>query len=247
MGNNDYERFFKSCLKDKFTIKKYLPFKELIIKIFKYQYKSQQLNYIIKTDAKILIIEYVQYLLAAFRRILDEKKTDYLEEIVDYMLLINVPYSIFPGVLNAIIFKNIRRDKTLFRGYNHCIFKACEGAMNNPDKVLNDNSNLRIAEIMRTFVKYFNKPVPNNCKSIKEVREVERYYGLVGSIVAEFYLTDLDVSYLDNFLYDFINNYDYVMSYLELNGCIEERGSYYNIVQAEDLYKNYSGQKGLIK
>ncbi len=243
MKKNDYLLFFNDCLKDNFTIKKYLPFKEQIIKIFKYHYKNNDLQFLMKTIAKELIIEYVQHLLGVYRRIINEDKIENLDEYVDLLLSIDISYHIFPQALSVLVFKNMRSDNTEYYWYLTFIYRICEGVLNNKNKIVNDDSNTRIISIMKTFLKYFQKEDMKNINGNKR-GSLEVSIGMI----AEFYLTDLDVSYLDNFLDNIVNDYDNTIAYLELNGFkIDWLDNYCKVNKARDVFEVYSDQKVMIK
>lgn len=242
-----YIRFFNECLNHNMILKKYVPVQDYIFKIISFINKQKLIN---NNEIKI---EFSKTILDTFTEIMERNGLEYLDEYIDFLEAVNFGLVEYSSTLLTIIFgKEAFRDQVGLKDYlyNSHMRKICKYAADKRDNVLLLNGDSRFINLMKIFAKYV-RPLPmfGSRKTPLECQSLD-FFNIAYSIVNELYLTDIDLKYLDTFLYDLSNNYNHVMSYLELNNLLSTSITSKNVLILNnplEFIVNYSKEKKIIK
>ena len=244
MTDMDYINFFNDCLNHNMTIKKYIPIKEYIFKIFDY-FKSKDNFNRIDDDSKR---EFSYNMLKLFDRIIDENKNEDLDEYIDFLIYINANCWSFIDLLNVIVFKEDSYPKISIEEYYHylsIIFDVVIGHNNN-EMLEEFYGHSRFSKMTRLFMRNYKNPYDFRNTNY-EIAKRNSYYDIGVGVIGDIYNTDLDLASLELFLHDLVYDYENIMTYLELNGLLRDYESTYGIEHAYETLKEYDNKKKLLK
>lgn len=239
MNNQDFITFIDECLNHNMTIKKYIPVQESIYKIVEYANTSKgyPMSYINK---RIMGKD----ILGLFKNIVNEKKYDNLDEIVDFVLFLKPSNSFISRLIETIIFK-FPFERISRIDYYYAFSCICVDARDIKDEVINYNSNLRIVELIKKYLYYLNLYIANgNIKIRPSILtfdvESQEFHNIAIGVMADIYATDLDINILDKFLYSLYYDHENTMDYLDINGLLKKYGCDYGIKNSIEIIKLFS-------
>ena len=187
MGNKDYNDFFEGCLKGEFTIKSYLKEEKRIKKIIEY---SKDSNYfkggLYIDDINMNRVTFTQEVLKLFKKVINDKKTEYLDYSMDSMMKIGLEPFNLVYLLKLIMFDDY--FFTSYSSYTYGVDKFCIHFDNIYPKTNIDEP--RLFTLTRIYNKY------RNDDSLSR-EEAVALNGVGYRLVSDFNLTDLDPIYLD--------------------------------------------------
>ena len=137
MNTINYIKFFDECLKHNMIVKELIPVQDEIFKIVDFANKSN--GYPMSNISKRNLSNHI---LDIFTKILDNKKFDNLDEIVDFVLFLKPSNESVTNFIETIIFRYPFEETTRFDYYYNfaCI---CADGRDMIDEVINYNSKLR--------------------------------------------------------------------------------------------------------
>ena len=187
MGNKDYNDFFEGCLKGEFTIKSYLKEEKRIKKIIEYSKNSNYFKggfYI--DDINMNRVTFTQEVLKLFKKVINDKKTEYLDYSMDSMMKIGLEPFNLVYLLKLIMFDDY--FFTSYPSYTYGVDKFCIHFDNIYPKTNIDEP--RLFTLTRIYNKYRN----DDSLSREDALALN---GVGYRLVSDFNLTDLDPIYLD--------------------------------------------------
>ena len=185
-----YEKIYNDCMNKSLTIPKYEPVKEYLYRILDYYTNKGIFNYSFGMP-KTIPASFTKQLIDTFDVLISHDAIDNLNEIITFIFETKLSWTRFFSFLLAIKLKNDMPDrKEYYSAINDLIWSLRTVDLTHFD------TNIRIENIVKIYAKYYkNSYEPNISEDEKANRE---YYSIVGTILcANFYLTDLDLDYLD--------------------------------------------------
>ena len=232
--------FFNECLNDNLIISKYEPVKEYLFKIIKHYSKMAPFKFDDIALYGMHEISFVKELFETFDIIMANNAYDNLDESIEYLFELDVVFWYFCRFLKAIIFKDKNQGKNMdIQDYYHTIRLLCSNELEK-----NTNSDIRIARIIRRYQNYFIDETNEGLTDYE--REKYKFYRVIAPfIIGEFYLTDLDINYLNKVLANVLKKYDEDLDYLSVNG-LDNRYDREQLAQiAKILLKCHENKKNI--
>ena len=235
-----YLDFFKECINDNLLFKEYEPVKDYLFKIIKHYSKTAPFKFDDFASYGMHEIKFVKELLETFDVIMANNAYDDLDESIEYLFELDVVFWYFCRFLKAIIFKDKNQGKDMgIQDYYHTIRLLCSNELEKKT-----NSDIRIARIIRRYQNYF---VDESNEGLTDYeREKYKFYRVIAPfIIGEFYLTDLDINYLNKVLVNVLKKYDEDLDYLSVNG-LDNRYDREQLAQiAKVLLKCHENKKNI--
>ena len=242
MINKDYLRFFNECLNHNMTIKKYVPVQDKIFKII--DFCSTKVD--LKSTQDYKKVKFAKAILKTFSKILDKNRYENLDEYIDFLIYIGIYQSYFADMLNVMVFKDESPNSNRADYYLWYMLTIFSFAENKKDILEDFYGQSRIVSMIKMYYRYFEDPylytLPMDIASKRR-----DYEGIALGVIADIYDTDLDLSILDSFLNDLVNDYERVMTYLGLNGLLRNYEKTYGIEYAYETLKQFDKQKRIIR
>ena len=203
-----YEKIYNDCINKCLSIPKYEPVKEYLYRIIDYYTNQGIFNNSIAIP-KTIPASFTKQLIDTFDILISHNAIDNLDEIITFIFEINHSWPHFFPYLLAFKLKNdLPNKKDYYSAINTFVWSL---KTVNLSKI---NTNLRILDIAKIYAKYYQNSYEPNIGGEEVINR--EYYCTVGTMIcANFYLTDLDIDYLD-----------YILSKATLNG-IKDYFSYY--------------------
>ena len=241
MKNVDYHNFYQECLTDNCTIKKYLPVKDYIIKIFKHYEATGQYEYgwYDKDGYSLCRISFTRDILSLFSKIMKTNAYENLDLYIDFMLKLDVWYASFPYFLELFLFRE-RRDNNDYWAYVNVFYNLCGDAIDNSEWINSLITNSREINMFKLFLKYYKNP-DEHYLTCKEEQIREYYKNTAPEFLACFLVSGLDIDCLDKSLDELVYNHDTIIDYFHYNDNFTKE---YNILE---LLRRYDNQKQIIK
>ena len=242
MNTINYIKFFDECLNHNMIVKELIPVQEHIFKIVEFANKSN--GYPMSYTSKINLCGHI---LDIFTKIIDNKKFDNLDEIVDFVLFLKPSNEAITNFIETIIFRYPFEETTRF-DYCYNFACICVDGRDMIDEVINYNSKLRIVELVKKYLYYTKLYVAKgniNMKSsyISLDPIAHQFHNIAIGVMADIYASDLDINILDKFLDSLFYDQDNTMEYLGLNGLLRDHIYDYGIKNAIEIIKLYNEKK----
>ena len=249
MTNKDYIKFYNECLKQHMTIKKYEPVKDYLFTAIKHM-ECLRIDY-----PDMSIDDCSKDILRCFSTIMKYKKYDNLNEYIAFLNILKTYYYTYPQLLKTIVlkdkaFEDVHDIELSKNYYNHWIDYLCRLSLHWREKVLDFDGNTRIVNMMKIVAKNGRETLISRNRNTYLEKKSDDYCRFAKNIITELYLCDMDLEYLDNFLYCLFNDYDETMSYLLLNKLIEKQhpgSSYYILVNPLQFLPTFDKPKTIIR
>ena len=242
MTNNDYVMFFNECLNHNMTIKKYIPVQDKIFKIIDFY----GMKFAYRNTSYQNKMHFAKGLLKTFNKILKENKYEDLDEYIDFLIFIEIYPSYFDDLLNVMVFKDKCPNKNFDNYYTWYLFKIFDFAEEKIDMLDSFYGQSRIVNMIRIYFRYYENPYDDSIPDYIATKRSD-FESVALGVIADIYDTDLDLSILDTFFNDLVNDYENTMTFLSLNGLLRDYDSTYGIEYAYETLKQYDKQKRIIR
>ena len=203
MLNLDYKKLYEEAYKNHITDNR-------LIKIKKYLYKIVRHYYI---RVKDIIYEpeevFFKEVIKCFEKVIEDNSYSNIDENIDFLFVINKLAVNFGSELYTLLFPEDtyeRFDEEYFHKFNN-FFWQYENIFKRHDNQKESHS--RIEEILKCYLKYA-RTITDDFHN-REMHDVASYIG------ALFYLTDNDISFLDEKFNILFNNYEDISCNFLLN------------------------------
>ena len=179
-----YEKIYNDCMNKNLTIPKYIPVREYLYRIVDYYTKQGIFNYSFGLP-KTIPASFTMELIKTFDLLIEKNKYNDLDDVITFIMETGHFWNHLCPYLKAIQLKtDIDDKKSYYSTINDLVYSLKTVEENRLD------TNIRIEQIIKVFAKHYQANTDSNH---------ETKFGLTGPIVcANFYLTNLDVSLLDN-------------------------------------------------
>ena len=245
MKDIDYHEFYKNCIhNNEVTIKKYLPVGNLITEVLFHYYNEGVFDRGCYTDNNINIEElyFIKDLLRLFSRIMKDKKYNYLNEYIDFLLNINIYYEDFVDYLELFVYKKVNGFDNSY--YYYFFSKLLYSVRKNINYAKNIDGESRVINIIKSYVNYYKDPNEKDITSLeKDARDF--YVAYAHKFIMRFYFSDDEIDNLNALLDSLFYNYDDIRTYLNENNPHDDNFIRFNLF--EGMLNNFNKAKKLIK
>ena len=218
-----YEKIYNDCMNRCLSITKYEPVKEYLYRILDY-YTNQGIFDNSIALSKTIPASFTKQLIDTFDILISHDAIDNLDDIITFIFETKHSWPHFFSYLLAIKLKNdIPNKNDYYSAINNIVW-----SLKTVDLSI-FNTNLRILDIVKIYAKYYKNSYEKNIS--EDEKRDRNYYCIVGTMIcANFYLTDLDLYYLDiifskatlNGISNYLNKYE------------QEFGNFINPIIIED-------------
>ena len=189
----EYAKFFDECLEGRIMSYRFKRFKNQILKIINHYNDIEAFEESTPSFERCYPVCFIRELLRVLYHVKETKAYDQLDTCIDVLLEKNINGNDFPACLSTLLFKN---EKVLdYYEYTDTIVDLI--AYFEDVDTTNLDSDVRLINLIKLY--YRHKPViiPDDYHSKAKSYDYDTY---ALNIIGEFYLTDLDIEYLDQLL-----------------------------------------------